>query len=68
MYHNPLEYSSQYNSNMEELTQQPTVNFHQSELNWLMNKLWELGWKGFSEEEVQRAINIRDKNNLPQKP
>lgn len=46
---------------------QPVINNHQSELNWLMNKLWELGWNGFSEEEVQRSINIRDKNNLNNK-
>lgn len=48
-------------------TQQSTVSKHQSELDWLMNKLWELGWRGFSEEETQRAIDIRDKNNLKNK-
>ena len=48
----------------QQVTQQPTSSSHQSELNWLMNKLWEQGWDGFSEEEIQRAIDIRDNNDL----
>lgn len=50
--------------NNETLTSEPIVNKHQQELNWLMNKLWELGWKGFDNDEIKRAIAIRDKNNL----
>jgi hypothetical protein len=26
------------------------------ELNWLHNKLWELGWKGFTDIESERGV------------
>lgn len=40
---------------------QNKISKHEEDVYWLLNKLWELGWKGFNEDEMNRAISVRDK-------
>jgi hypothetical protein len=41
-----------------ETTKSPMINSTQTELYWLKTKLWEEGWKGFSNEEQAKTIEL----------
>lgn len=43
------------------VVESPTENDMQIEADWLHNKLWENVWNGFTDEEVDRAINFLNK-------